>query len=305
MSVAALMLSPLAEGLFHRAISQSGSSILARYLAPLSASGDLDRALASGQTLTRNLGCHQAPDKLSAMRAKTAEEVLAAAPVLEPFFPNTRGVLFLPVADDKVLSKTWLSPQAKGKWYDAPLIVGHTTDEGLPFFINPEYLQGYQSWVREMFGDRAEELLALFPADSPEAIYPAFNKLITAVGWACASRFVADARSSLSSPTYMYQFARVPDWENKAWGAFHGLDIGYVFGGPRLMMMDIEYEDEDRKLSEMMMGYWTTFAATGDPNGAGRPHWPVYDSARDEYLEFDCEATVKSGMFQEVYDCLR
>ena len=55
----------------------------------------------------------------------------------------------------------------------------------------------------------------------------------------------------------------------------------------------------------MMMDYWTAFAAAGDPNGSGRPHWPAYDPASDEHLEFDAEVTAKSGLFKEASDLLR
>jgi len=55
----------------------------------------------------------------------------------------------------------------------------------------------------------------------------------------------------------------------------------------------------------MMMDYRTAFATTGDPNDPGRPHWPAYDPATDEYLGLDSEVTVKSGLFKEACDCLR
>ncbi len=69
-------------------------------------------------------------------------------------------------------------------------------------------------------------------------------------------------------------------------------------------MEQIEYEAEDKALSETMMDYWTAFAATGDPNGPGRPHWPVYDPARDEYLELDAEVTVKSELVNDICDLM-
>jgi para-nitrobenzyl esterase len=242
MSVAALMLSPMAEGLFHRAISQSGTSILARYLFPLSASGDLDRALASGETLAKNLGCDQAPDVLAAMRRKTPEEVLAAADFPKLFFPNLEAMMFLPVADGKILSKAWLSPTGQGQWHDVPLIIGDNADEGSTLFMDPAAFQEYEPWVREVFGDRAEKVLTCFPAEKPEDVPAAFMGLLTAAGWTCASRFVAEARGELDSPTYVYQFTHVPDWQFKeSWGAFHGPDIGYVFGGPTLVLDQISF----------------------------------------------------------------
>ena len=68
-------------------------------------------------------------------------------------------------------------------------------------------------------------------------------------------------------------------------GAFHGVEIPYVFGNADLFTVLGQIEQADYDLSETIMGYWTRFAATGDPNGEGAPEWPRYDQASDEHLE--------------------
>jgi para-nitrobenzyl esterase len=306
MSVAALMLSPRAEGLFHRAICQSGTSMLARYLFPLAASGDLSRALAAGEKLAENLECDQSEDVLAAMRAKTPEEILAAVDFPKRFFPSLESMLFLPVADGKVLSETWLSPTAHGRWRDVPLIIGDNADEGTMWAMDPTSLEKYEPWVRDMFGDRAERLLGFFPAEKPEDLFRAFSGLLTAVGWTCPTRFIAEARAGLNSPTYVYRFTRVPEWQMKeVWGAFHGLEVGYVFGGPTLVLDQIVFGDKDWALSSTMMNYWVAFAATGDPNGPGRPEWPVYEPDQGKYLSLGTEVAVEAGLYEDFCDCLR
>jgi para-nitrobenzyl esterase len=82
-------------------------------------------------------------------------------------------------------------------------------------------------------------------------------------------------------------------------GAFHSVEIPYVFGatGPLL-----QGSEKDRELSRTMRSYWLRFAATGDPNGAGLPEWPAYDSKTERYMEFGDTVRVGSGLYKEECD---
>jgi para-nitrobenzyl esterase len=312
-SVVALTQSPPAKGLFHRAIAQSPAMVSSMTIFggprdPEAVRRDME---AIGQALAAILGCTEATDVLACMRAKTLEEILAALAA----HPELAGG---PIGDDIVVSKAYFSPLEERHWHDVPLIIGNNANELAhfappPSVVPPEMMAGFlqmfqpwESYIQRTFGEQADRLLALYPADTPADVLPALDKLGTDL-MACYCRSVTASRlQQLSSPTYVYRFTQVPDWEHsETMGAFHGLEIGYVFGGPRMFGMEqIEYEAEDRALSEMMMDYWTAFAATGDPNGPGRPHWPVYDPASDEHLELGSEVTVKSGLVREICDLL-
>jgi para-nitrobenzyl esterase len=107
------------------------------------------------------------------------------------------------------------------------------------------------------------------------------------------------AAGSGAQPTaaYLYQFTRVP--MDNPLGAFHGIEIPYVFGTMELFTGLGPIEQTDRDLSEAIMGYWTRFAATGDPNGQGSPEWPRYDPASDEHLELGDTIRPASGLYEE------
>ena len=107
---------------------------------------------------------------------------------------------------------------------------------------------------------------------------------------------------NVSSNAYFYQFTRVPPGATKL-GAFHALEIGYVFGNlmPILPTPDPEayFNNDDVVLSQAMMNYWTQFAASGDPNQNGLMHWPPYEVKEDQYLELGDTIQVKSDLCDE------
>ena len=85
------------------------------------------------------------------------------------------------------------------------------------------------------------------------------------------------------------------------YGAFHGLEIAYVFGSfsPRL-----QPTEQDRKLSKVMSACWAQFSKTGDPNGPGLPPWPAYEAATDRHMEFGDAVGAKAGLYREACDLL-
>ena len=93
---------------------------------------------------------------------------------------------------------------------------------------------------------------------------------------------------------WLYFFSRVQS--GGTLGAFHGAEIPYVFNTPDSWM---PWDASDAALAEIMGGYWTNFAATGDPNGDGLPPWPAWDAATDGYIELGDEVSAGAGLRQD------
>ncbi|KAK0360522.1 hypothetical protein LTR94_026978, partial [Friedmanniomyces endolithicus] len=92
------------------------------------------------------------------------------------------------------------------------------------------------------------------------------------------ARKLARLHARAGHPTYLYRFD-VTSAENRQahGGASHAVERPYVFGN--LGILPYPVEDRDRRASEAMMGYWTAFARTGDPNGGALPRGPAFDAA--------------------------
>ncbi len=249
------------------------------------------------------------------MRAKTPDELLAAAAAAaEGSSLMEQGLTWKPVVDGRLLPDLPTSLWIAGARQSVPLLIGSNADEGNAFLagltVSPAE---YEAQMRKIFGDYADEALALYPVESEEDIIPAFSRMLTEVGFASTARLAArsmgapEAMSAQGAdsgaqpaPSYLYQFTRVP-MEN-AMGAFHGVEIPYVFGNADLFTLLGPIEQADYHLSETIMGYWTRFAATGDPNGEGVPEWPRYDRTSDQHLELGDTIQVGSGLYQEACD---
>jgi para-nitrobenzyl esterase len=314
-SILDLLVSPLAEGLFNRAIAQSG--IMLDYGFGASTTGTLKEAEESGAALARRLGVDQSGDVLAQLRAKTPDELLAAAATSgEDSGLMQNGLTWKPVADGYLLPDLPTKLWAEGKRQSVPLLVGSNADEGNTFLAGLTVsLADFEAQMRKIFGVHAGEALALYPVAHAEDITPTFSRMLTEVGFASTARFAARSMSAPAAgaggaadqtrpgptPAYLYQFTRVP-FENPL-GAFHGVEIPYVFGSTGLFAGLGAIEQADLDLSDAMMGYWARFAATGDPNGEGAVPWPPYDVRSDQCLVLgDTVHQGGSGLYKAACD---
>jgi para-nitrobenzyl esterase len=301
-SVICLMASPLTQGLFQRAISESMYESAAWSDIRQNKYGQEPREKV-GEQLAKDLGCDTASDPIACMRAKSAQEIIDKGK--PPAKIGDPGYNYEPCVDGWVVPDLPLNLFEAGKQQNVPLLIGSTADEWALFeMLSRPTLDGYKAYVNSTFGDKAQQVLAMYPASDDEEAAASEKQVITLFTFTCPARVYAGAMSNVKSPAYFYQFTRVPPGSKI--GAFHGLDINYVFGNFRPILSplkaDAYFNDTDSALSDVMMSYWTRFAAAGDPNQEGLTQWPAYDAATGQYLELGDKIEVKSGLYNETCD---
>ena len=294
-SVCALMASPLATGLFTRAAMQSAPCVgYGQALRPLSEShGKLESRHAQGERIAKQLGCTGA-NAAACLRGKSADDVLRAAPAAVGFL--SKGEKYGMTLDGHVLVEPPAALMATGKLAKVPLLVGTTADEGTLFTgkrrIGPLI---YPAIVKRIFKDSAPRVLAEYSPSAFGGAQAAFEALVTDVVFTCPARRVARA---MPGRTYRFLFSHVTAKNAAAGkGATHGSEIPFVFG------TQSSPTAAERALATTMVGYWTRFAKTGDPNVAGAPAWPLHDD-KDSYLELATTIRAATGLRSKRCDLL-
>lgn len=260
MSLSLLVVSPLANGLFHRGIGETGASMA------LLASHPLAEAEAKGLAFAQALGAHSLAD----LRAMDADKLVAAAGVA----PGT----FEPIVDGWVLPATAEALYRAGQASTVPLLLGSNANENQPDpAMTREALRGL---AHGLFGAAAKDVLALYPAADDAGARAAGGRLMTAAMAQYPMRLWAELHKG---PVYLYRFTKAPpvppgyyleQRTSPDLGAWHGAEIAYALDN--LAVRDWPWTASDRQLSDLVARYWINFARNGDPNGAGLPQWPLF-----------------------------
>jgi para-nitrobenzyl esterase len=290
--VSTLMTMPSAQGLFHKAVVQSGSMIRAQ---------TRETATAGARTLLQALGL--GPAQVSELRALPMQKIVDALNNLPP----TAGVNFGPVLDGRSLPRHPFDPDAPSASAHVPLLVGTTKDETTlliggrdpsAFAITweqlPERLAPYmQGLDRPLY---IAELRRLLPDASASDL---FFVVTTARNFRNNAMRQAELKAQQGkSPAFLYQL----DWETPVeggkWKSPHALEIGMVFDNVAKSESMSGVSAEAQKVADQMSAAWLRFASTGNPG------WPAYDAAKRATMIFDVESRVVDDPERELRELL-
>lgn len=301
LSVAQLMASPLAAGLFQGAIAQSV------YLPAMPELRASRFGLAPAEASGAEFGRKHAVPTLADLRGMPATALQRAAEEDISVIGGTTGVV-----DGWVQRAQIFETFAQGNQAKVPFITGFNSGEqraldpgALPPF--PRTPAEYEARVRSAYGDLADAFLRLYPAGSvTDSSYAAVRDAY--YGWAVEQ--LARTHSKLTPSTWVYYFDHVyPSAAARGLGAFHSSDVAFVFGsvGPGAVTLSnwpsAPSGGEDVAMSHTLMDYWVAFARTGRPAPKGQPTWPSFEVGQRSYMALRDGAAVPSaelmpGMFE-------
>ncbi len=280
-SVHYLTASPLAKGLFQRAIAESGgSSLTSRSGVPVMVPKKLAEAEADGVKFAHEKGA----SSLGELRAMSWQELMKPVPGSGPGMAAL--FRFAPIVDGYFAPESPLDAMLDGKLNDVPTLTGCNAGEITGSLLGPASpvkAAEFREQSARKYGDKANEFLKLYPAATDDEATRARSgssrdeSLVGMYLW--ARRREATMKTSI----YIYLWDHtLPGPESAKWGAFHTSEVPYVMN--TLYMSDRPFTDKDRKIAEMMSSYWANFVAAGDPNGNGLPDWPAVNG-KPEVME--------------------
>jgi para-nitrobenzyl esterase len=293
-SVMDLLASPLAEGLFHKAIVQSGYMV---------SNPELRRrrfGLPSAEAIGAYVAAALHASKVEDLRRVDAA-TLSRASLRAGFIPQ-------PTVDGVVLPRQIVESLDQGLQAHVPVLVGFNAGEvrslrGLLPPI-PKTSSDYEAEVRRRYRDLADAYLKLYPSDNVDE-----NVLAAArdglYGW--SAERLALKQAAIGQPVFLYYFEHAyPAEVDRRIPAFHASELPYEFGqiGPGAQLPKNwpapPDTPQETALSQAMIAYWTAFARSGAPVAAGQPAWKPYadDGA---YMDFRDAPTPSSDLLPGMY----
>ena len=275
MSVSALCLSPLAKGLFHKAIGQSGT-ILGNYALFPRAGGSLTEAEATGLRFEEELLGINKINPLEELRNIPAKRIVEKTGY--PQVGSNDDYQFAPIFDNYMLPSEPRLALEKGAFNKVAILFGTNNDEGTAFY-SPMTADEYSEWIYTHLHRAAPTAFLFFPTPRDEETFLFWPSLAGFTFFGEPTQTFVYEYGKRNLPAYLYLFDHTPspflNTKKEHYGAMHGAEIPYVFGH---ISKEEGYKDIDIKMSQKMMEYWIRFAENGDPNRMGTLFWPKVDA---------------------------
>ena len=300
MSIATLLALPAAQGMFQRAILQSGAAQTVR---------SSTSATTTARDFLKILGVR--PESLSTLEQTPAERLVEAASSL-PDWRGTTGagdtIHFTPVIDGVILPQHPLQAIASGVAKHIPLVIGTTKDECLFYpFADPSWREADEETLiqrgKQQVGVTWSEVAPFYLQENPagQTLLERMLALLTFDHFIFPAIKLAEAQAKQGAPVWVYRF----DWHSPLFGgAAHTVDRLFIWNlvASSLPMVQQMTGDvpERLQLAQQMQGAWIAFARQGDPNTPELPTWPSYEPKQRATMLFDRESTIQNDPNAEV-----
>ena len=301
-SVNHLMVTPPSKGLFQKAIAQ-GSAISIDWQRHAFERGIPGPSAPSWEDVGEDFVEH------FEIRGTDAEilTALRAFP-LEPMLDYQRRqmITFNPAVDGTLIPDEVARLFEQGRQHDVPYIAGANSWEwnqiaGAPliakWFLATGFLEGLTDEDLSVFDDQWTRI-GVSQRWFAEALF------------LTSTRYLGKQHAIVASPAWLYHVTFVPEnLQGEVPGAAHGVEVPFIFGHVRARPefhrpKVVPLTDEDLTWGDTVRDYWISFAKTGNPNGAGRPEWPEYETESDRMLDLGAEITARQGMNKDTLDYL-
>jgi para-nitrobenzyl esterase len=284
--VSTLLAMPMANGLYHRAIVESGSSLRGV---------PRDAANKSTEAFLTKLGLK--PGEVDELQKLSIDQILAA--MAGGGMMGNPAFRMAPVVDGHTLPANPFDPVAPEISANVPLLVGSTQDEAafFPGFpLDPIDAPALHARVRQTLRASdadSDRVIAAYRKDQLNIsdIDVAIEVASDMFAWKNALAQAERKAALRKAPVYMYYFTwKSPVREGKL-KAFHTLEIPFVFDNVDAAKSMTGSGEDRHVLEDKMSSAWAAFARTGNPNHKALPHWPAYDADQRATMLFDnkCE----------------
>ena len=282
-SCSMLCASPLAKGLFHGCISQSGGSFAPWTDQPRGFGMDASQKGAEQQGLAFQK--HLKKKNIKQMRKLSAMELCGGDVGFGGFWPCVDGYV---ICDDQYRL------YERGEYNDVPVIVMTNSDEGALFTPGNIKAENYQAQMKGMFGSWGDEALKVYPGSTDDEAWHGNADFFRDMGFAWPSFAWLNLQSktgkSAAYAAYLDQPSTVSlSQDKRRRGVAHADDVMYL--GNTFLSQPDKYPHE-AAVAEILQQYWINFAKTGNPNAKGLPYWPSFDESKPTTMQFSNGATL-------------